>query len=118
MRAGIFPIPGKRPSFPEQITHRLFHDIAANLGDGSGQRNILWTDLDAILRIATLLDTAITHQGHQTFPLQSSAGGVGVEQRTCAMVAAPTNPVASLNCGQASMQQQQEIQRESGYVTS
>src|SRR6202034_1269773 len=34
------------------------------------------------------------------------------------MVAAPTKPVSSLNCGQASMQQQQEMQREMGYATS
>src|SRR5271157_1491951 len=33
---------------------------------------------------------------------------------TWAMVAAPTKPVSSLNCGQTSMQQQQEMQLESG----
>src|SRR5882724_11486630 len=34
------------------------------------------------------------------------------------MAAAPTNPVSSLNCGQTSMQQQQEMQFESGYASS
>src|SRR5579859_4733380 len=34
------------------------------------------------------------------------------------MVAAPTNPVCSLNCGQTSIQQQQEMQRDRGYASS
>src|SRR6266404_9012725 len=41
-----------------------------------------------------------------------------LKSRTCEMAAAPTNPVDSLNCGQASIQQQQEMQRESGYDSS
>src|SRR5579864_4952025 len=40
--------------------------------------------------------------------------GCVLNNRTCEIVAAPTNPVSSLNCGHASMQQQQEMQRESG----
>src|ERR1700733_10630050 len=44
--------------------------------------------------------------------------GCVLNNRTCAMVAAPTNPVSSLNWGQASMQQQQEMHRERGYAAS
>src|SRR6266498_188271 len=41
-----------------------------------------------------------------------------LNRRTCEIVAAPTNPVSSLNCGQTSIQQQHEIQLESGYACS
>src|SRR6267142_545082 len=40
--------------------------------------------------------------------------GCVLKRRTCEMAAAPTNPVDSLNCGHASMQQQHEMQRDSG----
>src|SRR5882672_804439 len=40
--------------------------------------------------------------------------GCVLKSRTCEIAAAPTNPVDSLNCGQASMQQQHEMQRDSG----
>ena len=41
---------------------RLFHDLAANLGNGLGQRDVLGTNLDAVLGIAAFLDAAIAHQ--------------------------------------------------------
>src|ERR1035441_10997227 len=50
--------------------------------------------------------------------LSALPGGCELKSRTCAMVAAPTKPVLSLNCGQASMQQQHEMQLDSGYASS
>src|SRR5689334_15322235 len=44
--------------------------------------------------------------------------GCVLNKRTCEIAAAPTNPVDSLNWGHASMQQQHEIQRDSGYANS
>src|ERR1700733_1179483 len=44
--------------------------------------------------------------------------GLLLNNFTCAMVAAPTKPVESLNCGQTSMQIVQEMQFDSGYNSS
>src|SRR5438270_11216336 len=44
--------------------------------------------------------------------------GCVLNRRTWPMVAAPTKPVPSLNCGHTSMQQQHEMQREYGYACS
>ena len=99
---------------PEKVTEGLLHDRAADFGNGLGQRNILGANFHAVLRVAAFLDAAIAHQRRQTLALQAWPVGWVLNRRTCAMVAAPTKPVSSLNCGQASMQQQQEMQRESG----
>ena len=79
------------------------------------QRNFLGADFDAVLGVATFLNAAVSHQSNQTLA-SSSASPVGwvLNSRTWEIVAAPTKPVSSLNCGQASMQQQQEMQFDSG----
>jgi hypothetical protein len=46
----------------EQISDGLLHHCAANLRDGTRQRNIFRAGLDAILGVATLLDPAIAHE--------------------------------------------------------
>ncbi len=99
---------------PEKVTHGLFHHLAANLGNRAGERNLLGTGFDAVLRIAAFLDAAIAHERREAFAFEAAPVGWVLNRRTCEMVAAPTNPVCSLNCGQTSMQQQQEMQLDRG----
>jgi len=66
------------------------------------------------LRKAAFLDAAVAGQGAQALFFEDLAGGVIMKSFTWAIVAAPTKPVSSLNCGQTSMQQQQEMQLDSG----
>src|SRR5258708_20159278 len=66
-------------STPEKIADGLLHDRATDLGDGTGQRNILRTDLDAVLRVAAFLDPAIAHQSRQPLALQRFARRMPVE---------------------------------------
>src|SRR5258708_17633713 len=67
-------------STPEKIADGLLHDRTADLGDGSGQRDILGADLNAILRVPAFLDPAIAHQSREAFALQRFARGMRVEQ--------------------------------------
>jgi len=48
-------------SLPKQITQSLFHNIASDLCNGSGKRNILGAHFNTILGITALVDTAVTH---------------------------------------------------------
>src|SRR5580658_8673340 len=47
---------------------------------GKGHRDILGADFDAVLRVATLLDAAVAHEGRETLMLQLFARGMSVEQ--------------------------------------
>src|SRR6266571_8247297 len=72
--------PAKLWLFPEQITNRLFHDLASHLRYGASQRNVLGADLDAVLRITALLDAAIAHEGCQPLTLERLACGMCIEE--------------------------------------
>ncbi len=96
----------------------MLHDRAAYLGNGAGQRDIFGANLHAVLGVAALLNAAVAHQRRQTLALQFFARGMGVEQPHLRDGGRAYEAVSSLNCGQASMQQQQEMQRESGYTAS
>src|SRR5271165_5586642 len=65
---------------PEQVFHRLPHDLAADVGDGLGERNVFGADFDAVLRVAALLDAAVAHQGFESIDLQRLPCWVIVEQ--------------------------------------
>ena len=47
----------------EEVENCLLHHIATYITDGLGKRNILRADLDAVLRVAAFLNSAISHQG-------------------------------------------------------
>lgn len=64
----------------KDVFDRLAHDLAANFGDGVGQRDVFGADFNAILGVAALLDAAIAHQRVQALFLQSFAGGMSVEE--------------------------------------
>src|SRR5713226_4939867 len=70
------PTPVKAPSLAQQVAERLFHDLATDFGNRRSQRNILRTNLDTVLRVATFLDAAVAHQRRQTLALQRPAGGM------------------------------------------
>ena len=62
--ATLVVLPMSRPFwalFPKQVANCLFHHIAANFGNGAGERDVLGADLDTVLGITTLLDAAIPH---------------------------------------------------------
>jgi hypothetical protein len=67
-------------SLAEEVADCLLHNFATDLGNRSGERNIFRANLDAVLRVATFLNAAVTHQCGQTFTFQDRACGVGVEQ--------------------------------------
>jgi hypothetical protein len=48
-------------SLSEQVTYRLFHDIAPHLGNGAGERDVFGTYLHTVLGVATLLNAAVPH---------------------------------------------------------
>src|SRR5882724_7740437 len=72
--------PSQARSLPEQITQSLFHHFAADLGNGAGQRNVLWANLHTILGIAAFMDTAVAHQSRQSLALQRLPGGMRIEK--------------------------------------
>src|SRR6266851_827257 len=86
----------------EEVLDLLDEDVAAHVGDGFGEaKPHSWMPPSpARARRRSSLRTA---------PLGSM-----LKSLAWAMVAAPTKPVASLNCGQTSMQMVQEMQLESG----
>ena len=55
-------------------------DVAAYVGDGVGERDLLGADFDAVLREAALLDAAVAGERAETFFLEDFAGGVIVEE--------------------------------------
>src|SRR3984957_11060288 len=67
-------------SAPEQVPEGLLHHLAAHFGYGIGQRDFLGADLNAVLRVAAFLDSAIAHQRGETFPLQRFSRGMSIEQ--------------------------------------
>ena len=87
-----------------------------DVGDGVGEGNAFGADLDAILSEAAFLDAAVAGESAETGHSLNTFLPVGwsLKSLTWAMVAAPTKPVSSLNCGQTSMQQQQLMQFERG----
>ena len=46
---------------PEQVSERLFHHRAPDLGDGLRKRNVLRAGFHAVLRVAALLDSTVAH---------------------------------------------------------
>jgi len=98
----------------EEVFELLEHGIAAGDGDGFGEGEQFGAGLDAVLGEAALLDAAFAGEGAETVGLEDGAGGSMLKRRACAMVAAPTKLVSSLNWGQTSMQMVQEMQLESG----
>src|ERR1700761_5756022 len=72
---------GCRPALSaEQVADRLLHHFLADVGDGGRERNVLGTNLDAVLRVAAFLNAAIAHEGSETFALECLTGGVRVEE--------------------------------------
>jgi hypothetical protein len=63
----------------EKVTNGLFHHFATYLGNGASERNILRTSLHAVLGVTTFLDSAVSHEGYETLPLQSRSRGMRVE---------------------------------------
>ena len=64
----------------EEILHGLDGHVAADVGDGVGQRDLFGADFDAVLCEAALLDAAIAGESAQAIFLEDFAGGVIVEE--------------------------------------
>ena len=58
----------------------MLHDRAADFGNCLGERDVLGADLDAVLRIAALLDAAVAHQRREPLALEFLAGGMCIEE--------------------------------------
>ena len=56
----------RRYSATEEIFDLLDNHVAAYVGDGIGERNLLWTSFNAVLRVATFLDSAVAGKSAQT----------------------------------------------------
>jgi hypothetical protein len=54
----------------EQIPDCLLHHIAADFRDRASQGNVLGANLHTILCVATLLNTAVAHEGGQALTFQ------------------------------------------------
>ena len=115
-REAIYP--ACRVSLTEKVTDGLFHHIAADLGNRPRQRNVLWADLHAVLRVSAFLDSAIAHQRRQSFAFQGRACGMGVEQPHLRDRRRAHESGVFVELRTASMQQQHEMHRESGYASS
>src|ERR1700677_549094 len=64
----------------EEVFDLLDEDVAAHVGDGFGEGELLGAGLDAVLREAARLDAAVAGEGAETLFLEDGAGGVGVEE--------------------------------------
>ena len=64
----------------QEVFGFLDEDVAAYVGDGVGERELLGADLDTVLRESALLHTAIAGEGAEAFFLEDFAGGVVVEE--------------------------------------
>jgi len=58
----------------------FFGDVAADFGDGLGEGDFFWADLDAVLGVAAFADATFAHEGVEAFALEGFPGGVGVEE--------------------------------------
>src|ERR1019366_9829099 len=58
----------------------LDKDVAAHVGDGFGERELLGASLDTVLRKSALLNTAIAGKRAQSIFFEDVAGGMVVEQ--------------------------------------
>ena len=101
-------------SAAEEVLGLLHEHVAADIGDGVGERDLLGAGFDAVLGEAALLNAAIAGEGAETFFREDLAGGVIVEELDLGDGGGADEAVSSLNCGQTSMQQVQEMQLESG----
>ena len=64
----------------EEVFGFLDQDIAADVGDGIGEGDLLWAGLNAVLRESALLNSAIARKCAQTLFREDFAGGVIVEE--------------------------------------
>jgi hypothetical protein len=64
----------------QEVFGFLDEDVAADVGDGVGEGNLLGAGLDAVLRKSALLDTAISGKGAKALFREDFAGGVIVEE--------------------------------------
>ncbi len=64
----------------EEVFGFLDEDVAADVGDGVGEGDLLGAGLDAVLSEAALLDSAIACEGAETLFLEDFAGWVIVEE--------------------------------------
>src|SRR5438093_11729726 len=64
----------------KQVSNRLFHDSAANLRDGAGERNIFRTGLDTILRVTALVDSAVAHERGEALALEGLPSHVRIKE--------------------------------------
>ena len=58
----------------------LDEDVAAHVGDGFGEGELLGAGLDAVLGEAALLDAAVAGEGAEAFFFEDGAAGVHVEE--------------------------------------
>src|SRR6185369_2285333 len=65
---------------PEDVADGLLHYGSAYLRNRARQRDVLWTNLHAILRVAAFLDSSVAHEGPEAFRFQCRTGWVGVEE--------------------------------------
>ena len=79
-RAPWVEVPGDAGLEAEEVEDGLLHYVAANITDGSGERNFFGADLDAVLRVAAFLNSTVAHERLQTLLPEHFARGVHVEQ--------------------------------------
>ena len=60
--------------------HLLDGGVPIHLGDCSRERNALWTNLDAVLGVATVGDSSFTGQNIESIRLKSLSDGVKIEE--------------------------------------
>src|SRR4051812_46727873 len=63
----------------KEICKCLLHHFAINVRDRSGERNVLGTDLNAVLRVSAFMDAAIAHQRLQALVFDHFSRGMHVE---------------------------------------
>ncbi len=98
----------------EEVFYLLDEDVATHVGDGFGEGELFGAGLDAVLGEAHSWMPPSPARARRRSSLRTAPLGSMLKSLAWAMVAAPTKPVASLNCGQTSMQMVQEMQFESG----
>src|SRR5581483_2237689 len=64
----------------EHVPEHLLHYLTSYLSNGAGERNLLGANLDTVLRVAALVNSAVAHQSVQAVALENAARGMCVEQ--------------------------------------
>ena len=64
----------------EDIARGLFGDLAAHDGDGFGQRDVFWADLDTVLGIGAIGDASLFHEDSVAFVGDHFACGIEIEK--------------------------------------